>query len=172
MVDRACQLLNHPLHLASQPGQGTCFSVELPRAPDHLRPVAPELPSHIPIEPGENGGRIILLVENDGELRNAMSQTLERLGVSVIEAETGEAALELLDELSIAPDVCLIDYQLGEGMSGVDLIQLLFARHGTLPARIITANRAPQIRAAVRDAGLEIMWKPVNSEALASFVLA
>lgn len=172
IVDRACHLLKHPLHLSSQPGLGTCFSVELPRAPDHLRPVAPELPPHIPIEPGENGGRIVLLVENDAELRNAMSQTLERLGVSVIEAENGEAALELLDELGIAPDVCLIDYQLGEGMSGVDLVQLLFARYGALPARIITANRAPQIRAAVRDAGLEIMWKPVTPEALAGFVLA
>ncbi|MTH34676.1 response regulator [Paracoccus limosus] len=172
IVERACQLLNHPLRLQSRPGTGTCFSVDLPQAADHLRPAQPQMPPHIPVEPGENGGRIVLLVENDAELRNAMSQTLERLGVSVIEAENGEAALELLEELGIAPDVCLIDYQLGEGMSGVDLTQALFARHGALPARIITANRAPQIRAAARAAGLDIMWKPVSPEDLAAFVLA
>ncbi|MTH64276.1 hybrid sensor histidine kinase/response regulator [Paracoccus shanxieyensis] len=172
IVDRACKLLGHKLVLQSQPGRGTCFSVELPMAPAHLRPAMPDTPPQIPIEPGEHGGRIVLLVENDDDLRAAMSQSLDRLGVSVIEAENGEDALALLDEIGITPDICLIDYQLGPGMTGVALAVALAAQHGPRPTRIITANRSPQIRAAAREVGLEIIWKPVDPEELAGFVLA
>ena len=172
IVDRACKLLGHKLVLQSQPGRGTCFSVELPMDPAHLRPAMPDTPPQIPIEPGEHGGRIVLLVENDDDLRAAMSQSLDRLGVSVIEAENGEDALALLDEIGITPDICLIDYQLGPGMTGVALAVALAAQHGPRPTRIITANRSPQIRAAAREVGLEIIWKPVDPEELAGFVLA
>lgn len=172
IVERACQLLGHRLDLRSRLGVGTCFSVELPVVAGYQRPAVPMVPTHIPIEPGEHGGRIVLLVENDNDLRSAMLQSLERMGVSVLEAENGEDALTLLEELGIVPDLYLIDHQLGGGMTGVELTRALFAAYGARPARIITANRSPQIRAAARDAGLEIIWKPVDPEELAAFVLA
>lgn len=171
IVERACALLDHRLGLHSRPGHGTCFSVDLPDAPAHLHPVQHAPAPHIQSEPGECGDRIVLLVENDADLRRAMAELLERLGVSVLEAENAEEALALLDEIGILPDICLVDQQLGDGMTGVEMVQALDARHGRRPTRIITANRAPQIRAAVRAAQLEIMFKPIDPDALASFVL-
>ncbi len=171
IVERACALLDHRLGLRSIPGQGTCFSVELPGAPAHLHPVRREPPPHIPSEPGESGERILLLVENDEDLRRAMAQLLEGRGVSVLEAASGEEALDLLAEIDIVPDIYLVDLQLGEGMSGIQTLATLIDRHGARPARIITANRSPQARAEIRAAGHEVMFKPIDPEDLATFVL-
>lgn len=171
IVDRACALLHHRLGLRSIPGRGTCFSVELPDAPANMHPTPRPPAPQIPAEPGDCADRIVLLVENDDELRRAMSELLERLGVGVLEAGNAEDALALLDEIGILPDICLVDQQLGDGMTGIQMVQALDARHGRRPTRIITANRAPQIRAAARAAGLEIIYKPIAPEALAAFVL-
>lgn len=170
IVERACTLLDHRLALRSTVGRGTCFSVDLPQARGHSRPDPRKAPPNIPSEPGENVDCIALLVENDDELRRAMSLLLERRGVNVLEAASGELALELLDEIGIAPDLYLIDHQLGDGMTGVETAQALHQRHGQRPTRIITANRDPQTRAAARNAGLQIMLKPIDLDQLEDFV--
>lgn len=171
IVERACMLLRHRLDLRSTLGRGTCFSVALADAPPHLPPARRDPPAHIQSEPGESGGRILLLVENDDELRRAMAQLLEGRGVSVLEAASGEAALELLAEIDIVPDVYLVDLQLGEGMGGVQTLASLFQRHGPRPARIITADRSAVARAEIARAGHAAMFKPIDPEALARFVL-
>lgn len=170
IVDRACALLGHKLNLRSVPGQGTCFSVALALAPQVVKPARPETAPTIAEEPGDGADRIVLLVENDAELRRAICLLLERRGVSVLEAESGAEALDLLDEIGIVPDLYLVDQQLGDGLNGVETVQALHARHGVRPTRIITANRTPQTRAAAKAAGLEIMLKPIDPEALETFV--
>lgn len=171
IVERACVLLQHRLDLRSVPGRGTCFSVDLTDAPPHLRPPRRDPAAHIQSEPGESGERILLLVENDDELRRAMAQLLEGRGVSVLEADSGEAALDLLAEIDIVPDVYLVDLQLGEGMDGTRTLSTLLARHGPRPARIITADRSASARARIGAAGHQVMFKPIDPEELARFVL-
>lgn len=171
IVERACALLGHSLTLRSQPGLGSCFAVELQPVAFPVRPARDEPPVPIQDEPEQSGERIALLVENDEELRRAISLLLERRGVSVLEAPDGEAALALLEEIGIVPDVYLVDQQLGDGMSGVETASALHARHGERPTRLITANRDPRTRAAARAAGLEIMFKPIDPDALETFVL-
>ncbi|MGA0539434.1 PAS-domain containing protein [Neotabrizicola sp. VNH66] len=169
IVDRACALLDHPLTLRSTPGLGTMFAVDLPLAPAALMRARPgDGP-----DPGAEAAadRIALLVENDEDLRRAISLLLERRGVSVLEAETGEAALALLEEIGIVPDVYLIDHQLGEGMTGVETALALKERFGARPVRIVTANRSPEVRRAAERAGLEVLHKPIDPEAIAAFAL-
>lgn len=170
IVDRACALLGHRLRLDSAPGRGSCFSVELPLAP-LPSPARRAAPTAAPEEPGGGAGRIALLVENDEALRRAIALLLERRGVDVLEAARGEDALALIEEIGIVPDLLLVDQQLGEGMTGVETILALRARYGARPSRIITANRRPEVRAAARAAGLEIMFKPIDPRALEAFVL-
>lgn len=171
IVDRACALLGHKLALTSTPGRGTCFSVTLPLAPAHATPAFRNDAPDIPDEPGENSDRIALLVENDADLRRAICLLLEKRGVSVLEAANGEEALALLEEIGIVPDLYLVDQQLGEGMTGVETLVALRDLHGERPARIITANRTAQTRAAAASAGFEIMFKPIDPDALEAFVL-
>lgn len=172
IVERACALLGHRLDLRSTPGRGTCFSVDLARMASRANPIYREATPVIPEEPGDNSDRIALLVENDVGLRRAIALLLERRGVSVLEAASGEEALSLLDEIGIVPDLYLIDQQLDGALTGIETVEALHAQHGARPTRILTADRKPQTRLAAEAAGIEIMYKPIAADALEAFVLA
>ncbi len=169
IVERAAALLGHPLGLSSQPGQGTVFVLQVPLAdPDLVAdPVAqPGLAS------GSVEGRIALLVENDAELRRAMVLLLEKWGVAVIEAATGEEALTLIDDLGILPDAVIADHALGTGMTGLELLRHLHARAPDLPARLISADRGEGLAEAARAAGVGFLVKPVEPGVLRAFLAA
>lgn len=169
IVERACALLGHPLGLASRIGRGTCFMVQVPRAQGREEPVTLEpQPRSTPRVAARD--RIAFLVENDQDLRRALGLLLEKWGISVLDAATGEEALELIEELGILPDFFLVDYQLGQGMTGIEFLRLVGARHGPVPARIITAHRGPEIRAQCAAAGIGLLMKPIDADALAAFL--
>jgi signal transduction histidine kinase/CheY-like chemotaxis protein len=171
IVERACGLLGHRLALHSEPGRGTCFAVDLAIVPHHAKPAYRETAPAIPEEPGDNSDRIALLVENDEDLRRAISLLLERRGVSVLEAASGEEALSLLEEIGIVPDLYLIDQQLDGTLTGIETVLALHAEYGERPTRLLTANRTPQTRLAADAAGIEVMYKPIAADALEAFVL-
>lgn len=170
IVERACALLDHRLTLRSTPGRGTCFAIELAQAP--ARAAASYHNGSVAEEglPGDGSDRIALLVENDEGLRHAISLILERRGVTVLEVASGEEALELVEDMGIVPDLYLIDQQLGDGLTGIDTLTALKTRHGDRPARIITADRTPGVREACAAAAVEIMYKPIDPDALEAFV--
>lgn len=169
IVDRACRLLNHPLNMQSTPGQGTGFTIELPMAlaPDSFSrpPVAapPATPQHL-------AQRIVLLIENDTDLRGALTLTLEGWGADVLACADGGEALALLDEIDIAPDAILADYQLDGGATGLEAIAALRARHGTIPACVITATRDAALPETCARAGVHLLTKPLDTENLRRFV--
>ena len=114
-------------------------------------------------------------MQNDpsgGGGRSASPQRLllEKWGISVLDAASGEEALDLIEELGILPDFFLVDYQLGEGMTGIEFLRLLRARHGEVPARLVTAHRGPEVRAQCAAAGIGLMMKPIDPAALAAFL--
>jgi signal transduction histidine kinase len=168
IVERACALLGHPLELRSVVGRGTCFMVQVPKSevgPDWPRPDDP---------PERQDGktlatdRIVFLVENDADLRRALALILEKWGMTVLEAASGEEALALIEEIDILPDLFLVDQQLGAGITGLEFVERIRARHGAVPARLITANRGWDLRVAATSAGIEILYKPIDPLALAA----
>jgi hypothetical protein len=166
IVERACALLGHPLSLTSVVGRGTGFMVQVPLAEGTGPAPAPERRASRPAAQD----RIAFLVENDEDLRRAMVLLLEKWGVSVLDAASGEEALSLIDEIGILPDCLLVDQQLGTGMTGLEFIARLYAAHGPVPARLITAGRLPQVRALCAAAGVEMMMKPIDARALEAFL--
>jgi signal transduction histidine kinase/CheY-like chemotaxis protein len=170
IVERACALLGHPLGLRSEVGRGTCFMVQVPLS-DAGAAVPP------PVErPERRSGpvaadKIAFVVENDAELRRALGLLLEKWGMTVLEAATGEEALALIEEIGILPDLFLVDHQLGEGMTGIDFVARVRAAHGPVPARLITANRGWDVRAAATSAGVEVLYKPIDPRALEAVVV-
>ncbi|MCB2114758.1 MAG: PAS-domain containing protein [Rhodobacteraceae bacterium] len=163
IVERACALLAHPLTLRSAPGEGTSFSLTLPMVTGQQ----PAPKAATAGEPEAAGGRIILLVENDSALRQALGQLLEKWGYEIIDADSGEAALALLAEIDIAPDMVLADYQLGDGMDGLATLAGLRALHGPLPSCLITANRAPEVVRRCEADGFGLLYKPIDTDDLA-----
>lgn len=166
IVDRAAALLGHPLVLRSRLGRGTSVVLRLPRtdAPDPA-PAAPSVPDRTGAR-----DRIGFVVENDEDLRRALVLLLESWGVAALDAASGEEALDLIDEIGIVPDFFLVDQQLGDGMTGLDMLAALARRHGPQPARLITADRGVALIRAATAAGTAILYKPIDPAALAAFV--
>ena len=175
IVERACGLLGHPLGLNSVVGRGTCFMVQVPLAESPGEP-APQKVTVGAQQATRNAareaaqGRIAFLVENDGDLRRALGLLLEKWGMSVLEAASGEEALDLIHEIGILPDLFLVDYQLGDGMTGIEFLRRCKAQFGPVPARLITANRTDEVRDAAAAGGIGILYKPIDARALEQVV--
>ncbi len=169
IVERACALLDHPLSLRSVPGKGTVFAVELPKirarnAGGHP-PRLPLGPQNPPLQ-----NTIALLIENDAELRGAITLTLENWGIDVLDCASEAQAMALLHEIGVSPDVIIADYQLDDGLLGTDAIAKLTAEFGALPACIITADRSSGLIDLCGKMALEIIHKPIDPEALRAFL--
>lgn len=109
----------------------------------------------------------ILLVDDDDDVRRAMSRTLERLGQEVTPARTGREALSSMEES--APDLLLTDINMPD-MDGIELMMAVRKRWpgvpiiavsggGMLPKDLLLAN------ASVLGA-VATLQKPVELAAL------
>jgi len=80
-------------------------------------------------------GERVLLVEDDGALRDALAWELETAGYRVSAHATGEDALDA----SGMPDLAILDYCL-PGIDGLGLLNALRTRYPELPAMIISSD--------------------------------
>ncbi|AZQ66659.1 response regulator [Silicimonas algicola] len=161
IVDRACALLGHPLGLRSEVGRGSTFSVTAPLAVPPFVMRQTQAISHV-----ADTGRLVLLIEDDDELREALELALGRRAHHVIDAPGIEAALALVADLDLLPDVCLVDYQLGDGTTAFDGLDRLRAGLPGVPLCMLTANRAPQVAERCAKEGMELIQKPVDLDTL------
>ncbi len=166
IVERACQLLDHRLTLETEPGRGAGFLVTVPLAP----PRAPEPCPREPSAARDLDDVIVLVIENDAEVRQAMATLLERWGVSCFDVAGEDAALDLIDEVGVAPDVMLVDYHLDDGRHGIDAVAAVRRRCGPTPAAILSADRTPELRAACHAAEIAYLEKPVDPDRLMRFL--
>ncbi|SHH17988.1 PAS domain-containing hybrid sensor histidine kinase/response regulator [Marivita hallyeonensis] len=169
IVERACARLGHPLGLWSELGRGSCFMLNVPLAHDAELSTRNKTINASPIGLTQ-AGLIALLVENDPQLRRAISILIESWGVSVIEAEDAESALDLMDDLQISPDALLLDYQLGDGPTGTELYEELTRRLGRLPCAIVSAERSTHLRQETRRLEIELLLKPLDRAKLIEFL--
>jgi len=170
IVERAAALLGHPLGLRSVPGRGTVFLLQLPLA-DQAEPVSdgasPDAMDRARSR-AVTQDRIALLVEPDADLRRALGLLLEKWGMNVLDVEDGDAALALISEIGILPDVVLVD----PGAAGFDVAQSFLdqfrACHGTLPCCLFVPGGDETVLA---PPDTEIHKKPIDPSALQAFLL-
>lgn len=82
------------IHVRSEPGKGTTFSILVPVSEGPASPATAALVSRSP----GGGAETILLVEDDDAVRHVARRLLAQHGYSVLEASNGEAALAVLRE--------------------------------------------------------------------------
>lgn len=100
----------------------------------------------------------------------ALRPLLETWGVTVLGVDTGEEALELIEATGLEPDACLIDFQLGDGIDGLTLVEALRHKLGPVPLRLITADRSEAVLKRAAAAQVEIFTKPTPTAQLAAFL--
>jgi DNA-binding response OmpR family regulator len=83
---------------------------------------------------------LVLVVDDDEELRDALVDVLTHDGYEVRTARDGVEALHVLDE--VTPDVLVLDLMMPR-MDGIQLVQELErrGRRGQLPILVLTARR-------------------------------
>ncbi|WP_332658726.1 response regulator transcription factor [Brevundimonas sp.] len=105
----------------------------------------------------------ILLVEDDPAVVNALKFSLELEGFEVRAYADGET---LLASTPLPTSGCLVlDYNL-PGMDGLNLLERLRASNVDLPAILITTNPRRALRMQAALAGVEIVEKPLLTDAL------
>lgn len=166
IVERACARLGHPLGLRSEPGRGTCFTVSASVATEDgkIGPVEPARASTPERE--ERDGRTVLLVDDDRDMREALTVSLARLGHRVIVAESSGTALAELRRASVLPDLAILDYRIGDSETAFDLVSLLEAEIGRFPCCILTADRGPEVADGARQRGMRVFPKPTDMATL------
>jgi two-component system, cell cycle sensor histidine kinase and response regulator CckA len=108
----------------SEPGQGTTFRIYLPRVED-----AAEIANIVKsADTATRGTETVLLVEDEESVRQLVKETLESRGYKVIEAENGEAALEIASNCKEPIQLMITDVVM-PGISGRELAQQLAKSH-------------------------------------------
>lgn len=99
-------------------------------------------------EPQEESGRLVLVVDGDAAVRTWIAQVLETSGIGSTAAADGGAALRLVADGRLRPDVVVTEIEL-PGMSGVELAARLAAMRPGLRVVMMTAD--PVRAEAARD---------------------
>ena len=112
-------LLDHRIYVRSQPGRGTAFGIEL-ILPERRSATQPEHNRRLD-EPKLKTTRhaAILIIEDDPQVRDLLEHLLNDEGYRTAVASDGAAALRLVDEGTIRPDLILTDFNLPNGLDGL-----------------------------------------------------
>jgi Na+/proline symporter/CheY-like chemotaxis protein/PAS domain-containing protein/two-component sensor histidine kinase len=164
IVQRMARVLNHGLALDANRGGGSHFSVTVPIADTvaHIGTIANVMAaSRMPLE-----GALIVCVENDPAIIDGMRTLLTGWGAEVIAETDGAAAIAAIEASHRTPTGVLVDYHLDRG-NGLAVIRDIRERFGQgLPAILITADRSPSVREAIRSSNIRLFNKPIKPAAL------
>lgn len=105
----------------SKMGQGTCFSLLFP-ASDQEECTKAKTTLNLPVLAKEPCSGVVLLVEDEAPVRAFASRALSMRGFTVIEAESAESALEILEDPILQVDVFVTDVVM-PGMDGPTWVQ-------------------------------------------------
>lgn len=169
IVDRACRLLGHPLRIHSALHKGSRFCVDLPRSTQQTLQVQ-RYATPGPGAVNSIEGSVVLIIENERELRDALTLTIEGWGAGVFSCASEAEAAKLLDEVDMVPDSIIADYQLDDGLLGTDAVANLRERFGPIPACLITANPANGLASTCDSNDIHLFQKPLNLDKLRVFL--
>ena len=163
IAERIARLLEAPLTLRSWPGDGSVFTIELPRvaalAHALVEPVDAEL---------STPRRRVLVVDNDAAVLAATQALLAGWNCEVLAASDLDSARALCARLQ--PHMLLLDHHLDGGMTGLELRARLGDDIAALPCIVITADHGEEVRRAVLAAGCHLLHKPLKPLALKSLM--
>ena len=164
IVDRIAKVLDHPIRLMSNHGEGSAFAVKLPAFKllhSARRAEAPPKQVSQPL-----GDLSLLCIDNEPVILEGMRAMLEGWGCHVITARDIADAQGKLAEKGAANkkalDGILIDYHLDEMLGTVACVRLRDYLGKAVPASLITADRSAEVRDEARVRDMAVLNKPVK----------
>jgi CheY-like chemotaxis protein len=154
------------VHIDSTPGRGTTVTLLLPASPSPTRPDAHPLPG---ARPSAGAARLVLLVDDDADVRTAIRRLLTEIGHVVIEATAGEEALAIIDA---APELAILvcDIVMPGAMDGRRLAELARQRRPGLRVVLVTGHADGLEVQDGRQPPFTVLRKPCTKEELAAAI--
>jgi len=150
--------------IESAMGRGTTVSLYLPRADDAAAATVSADAAAVPL--AENS-EVVLVVEDNAEVRELTLQRVEGLGYVALEAESGPAAVRLIKSGEHV-DLVLSDIVMAGGMSGYDLAQWVGVHAPAVKVVLTTGYAAEEARHDPTETGASpILRKPYKRAELA-----
>ena len=149
------------VEIESAPGQGTVVRLQLPRATQqaaiHSETTHAEAAPH--------SDRLVLVLEDEADVRQTLCEQLHQLGYLTLEAETGQQALQML-EASPDIEIFISDLMLPGALSGAEVINHVRVHFPHLPLLLMSGqDLRPAHNPALPD--VELLRKPFTRAQLA-----
>lgn len=149
------------VEIESAPGEGTTVRLHLPRATQQ----AVALPEPEATPDRDSADKLILVLEDEADVRQTVCEQLHQLGYLTLEAETGEQALDMLAS-SAEIDMLISDLMLPGGLSGAEVIHYARQHWPALPLLLISGqDLRPADNPALPE--VELLHKPFTRAQLA-----
>ena len=151
--------------ISSEPGQGTCVRLYLPRL--HGTALESSLPPHLSEAPVALAGEAVVVVEDDPAVRMLVVNVLDELGYTAHQAADARTALPLL-ESDLRVDLLVTDVGL-PGMNGRQLAEIARQHRPGLRVLFMTgyAEKAAE-RQGFLEEGMDMVAKPFSIDLLAT----
>ncbi len=165
ILQRLGRLLGHEVRVQSTYGKGSMFAVDVPLALAENAGLGP-LEGGTALETDTETVRhtgMILLVEDEPDLRDLLASVLTSRGHQVASVADGVAALDWIARGGVQPDLILADHNLPRGLTGLELILKLrknLDRH--IPAIVLTGDICTQTARDVALAQCTLLNKPAK----------
>jgi len=146
----------------SEPDRGTTFKIYLPCA-EHKLGTMPE--ARVETLPPRREGMTILLAEDDTIMRQLTRKMLEQHGYTVLEAEDGQAALDVIGADHAAVNLVLTDVVM-KGISGPELVLRLMDTHPEMKVVYMSGYTGELVAHQGADGGTRLLEKPFTRGSL------
>ncbi|MBK9407017.1 MAG: response regulator [Gemmatimonadetes bacterium] len=150
---------NGEIEVESVEGRGSTFRVWLPSTEERDEGRSAATFEEHPRSPGD-AAQVILLVEDDGDVRASTARALRRAGYVVLDAGDGEEALQLVAARPTPVDLVVTDVVMPR-LGGAELARRLQQRWPELPVLFMSGypGDSPKV-AEVEATGAHVLEKP------------
>ncbi len=160
IVRRLADRLGHRLEVASRPGRGSVFALEVP-----IEARAPRRPATTAFAPDapDLSGLLVLVVDDEIEVLIATEALLKAWGCLVLLARSVDEATRWVQVSERFPDVLVTDNQLGDGVTARDVVAAVGPLvPGRLPVLVLSAESSASELADDPRHGWSHLTKPVH----------
>jgi len=165
IVKRLADLLGLTIHVESELGKGSCFSVSMPTVVNAEVQDDDDAKSDTGVHGSASG--LVILIEDDVNVANAWGLLLEAEGYRVAMAASATEAQALIQYTEETPALLISDFHLLDGSTGVEAVSAIREHYDSpIPAYIVSGDTSKVVKDARLLDNCTLMCKPIDTNRL------